>query len=167
MTEKSKEQETVNSSIKTMTGVNKNKESCPGEINSMTEPELEVSNKAEEAVEETEYQHLSNIADNQNIRNGIRGKVRGEFNIRVEDYNATTGDFLFESREFGSRENANLASPVIAIPNADEIKSSPEISFGQDTLNMVDEFMKSEAIAQRSIKKRSVASRILRRLFCC
>lgn len=55
----------------------------------------------------------------------------------------------------------------MVIPNAEQINSSPELVFGQDTINMVDEFMKNEAVMRSEVKKKGILRRILTRVFCC
>lgn len=55
----------------------------------------------------------------------------------------------------------------ISIPNTEQINSSPEITLGQDTLNMVDEFMKNEEIEKIENQKGNIFKRIAKALFCC
>ncbi|ELA41076.1 uncharacterized protein VICG_01869 [Vittaforma corneae ATCC 50505] len=129
---------------------------CPEfELNSETKHAG--TNETEEAMEGA-HQHLNSSSSNSDVKDEIKNGLYTK-----------TGDFIFENREFNNHDKEQTAadSQTIAIPNAHEIKSSPEISFGQDTLNMVDEFMKNEAIAQTNTKKRNVVGEILRRLFCC
>lgn len=93
--------------------------------------------------------------------------------------NSKSEEFILETKEFGveqcpkenfSEDNTRempFRLQSISIPNTEQIMSSPEIAFGQDTLNMVDEFMRDEADIKTESKKASLLSRIVRRLFCC
>jgi hypothetical protein len=77
-------------------------------------------------------------------------------------------EFLFENREFRSKEReSNNETGPMKIPNAEQIASSPEITFGQDTMNMVDEFMRNETLARSRVKKGNIFKRVLRKVFCC
>lgn len=57
---------------------------------------------------------------------------------------------------------------TVVIPNIDQLSSSPDITFGQTTLNMVEEFMASESPRSKTPGKvRKNKRSLFRRLFAC
>lgn len=75
-------------------------------------------------------------------------------------------DFMFLKKDF-SREGStplNEAIPLASVMHGDQITSSPTITFGQDTINMIDEFIKNE---KQHKKKKSVIQRIIDVFKCC
>lgn len=65
-----------------------------------------------------------------------------------------------ESESIGKQEGFNMQ-----IPNAEDVASSPELVFGENTITMIDEFMKNEMKTQKT-KKKGIR-RIIAMLSCC
>lgn len=71
--------------------------------------------------------------------------------------NDNSEDFLLEQQMLGNTKTAD----GMEIPDAGDIACSPELTFGKNTLDMIDEFIQKEKFGNRS------KSNFWKRLFFC